>query len=138
MTTMTKSQVKRQDYVTEKFFKILPYNVIPVVMNGANMSRVAPPHSFINVMDFNTTEQLARYLHRLDQDDHLFASYFWWRDYYEVKGLGEYHGKDLKLLASWCELCQLLHQTNLTDRSFDVTKTLSLKNNCKRPPIIKY
>ena len=74
-----------QDYVTEKFFKILPYNVIPVVLNGANMSRVAPPHSYINVMDFNSTEELASHLHRVDQDDKLFASYFWWRDYYTVK-----------------------------------------------------
>ena len=74
-----------QDYVTEKYFNLLPYNVIPVVLNGANMSRVAPPHSFINVRDFNTTEELAHYLHSVDQDDKLFASYFWWRDYYTVK-----------------------------------------------------
>ena len=74
-----------QDYVTEKFFNLLPYNVIPVVLNGADMSQLAPPHSFINVMDFKTTEELALYLHTLDQDDKLFASYFWWRDYYTVK-----------------------------------------------------
>ena len=74
-----------QDYVTEKFFNLLPYNVIPVVLNGANMSRVAPPHSYINVMDFNTTEELALYLHAVDQNDELFASYFWWRDFYTVK-----------------------------------------------------
>ena len=66
-------------------FKILPYNVIPVVLNGANMSQVAPPYSYINVMDFNTTEELANYLHMLDKDDQLFASYIWWRDYYTVK-----------------------------------------------------
>ena len=74
-----------QDYVTEKFFNLLRYNVIPVVLNGADMSQLAPPHSFINVMDFKTTEELALYLHTLDQDDKLFASYFWWRDYYTVK-----------------------------------------------------
>ena len=66
-----------QDYVTEKFFNLLPYNVIPVVLNGADMSQLAPPHSFIDVMDFNTTEELALYLHTLDQDDELFACYFW-------------------------------------------------------------
>ena len=49
------------------------------------MSRLAPPHSYINVMDFNTTEELALYLHILDQDDELFAAYFWWRDFYTVK-----------------------------------------------------
>ena len=59
--------------------------MIPVVLNGADMSQVAPPHSYINVMDFNTTEELASYLNKVDQDDELFASYFWWRDYYTVK-----------------------------------------------------
>ena len=59
--------------------------MIPVVLNGANMSRVAPPHSYINVRDFNSAEELAHYLHMVDQDDKLFASYFWWRDYYTVK-----------------------------------------------------
>ena len=38
-----------KDYVTEKFFNILPYNVIPVVLNGADMNHIAPPHSYINV-----------------------------------------------------------------------------------------
>ena len=59
--------------------------MIPVVLNGANMSQVAPPYSYINVMDFNTTQELATYLKTVDQDDKLFASYFWWRDYYELK-----------------------------------------------------
>ena len=111
--------------------------MIPVVLNGANMSRVAPPHSYINVRDFNSAEELAHYLHMVDQDDKLFASYFWWRDYYEVKVLDR-EVRKLALISSWCDLCQLLHQTNLTDRKFDITKTLNLENNCKRPPIIKY
>ena len=72
-----------QDYVTEKFFNILPYNVIPVVFNGANMSAIAPPHSYINAEDFSSVEQLAEYLKLVARNDSLFASYFWWRDYYK-------------------------------------------------------
>ena len=41
------------DYVTEKFWKVLDYNVIPVVLNGANMSNIAPKHSYIDFKDFN-------------------------------------------------------------------------------------
>ena len=74
-----------QDYLTEKFYNLLPYNVIPVVLSGANMTAHVPPHSYINIRDFNTTAQLAQYLHTIDKDDKLFASYFWWRDYYAVK-----------------------------------------------------
>ena len=71
--------------MTEKFFNILPYNIIPVVLNGANMSTIAPPHSYINAEDFNTTERLAEYLLTVASNDTLFASYFWWRDYYRVE-----------------------------------------------------
>ena len=56
-----------------------------MVLNGANMTRLAPAHSHINVWDFNTTKELADYLHMVDRDDKLFASYFWWREYYTVK-----------------------------------------------------
>ena len=69
----------------EKFYNLLPYNVIPVVLTGADMTVRAPPHSYIDVRDFNTTKELAQYLHAVDQDDKLFASYFWWRDYYSIK-----------------------------------------------------
>ena len=74
-----------QDYVTEKYYNILPYNVIPVVYNGADMSRLAPPHSFIDVGEFKSVEKLADYLNLLDRNDALFASYFWWRDYYRLE-----------------------------------------------------
>ena len=76
--------------MTEKFFNILPYNVIPVVFNGANMSAIAPPHSYINAEDFSSVEQLAEYLQIVASIDSLFASYFWWRDYYKpvVGGVG--------------------------------------------------
>ena len=77
-----------KDYVTEKFFKILPYNVIPVVFNGANMSAIAPPHSYINAEDFSSVEQLAEYLQLVASNDSLFASYFWWRDYYKALTVG--------------------------------------------------
>ena len=67
------------------------------------MSRVAPPHSYINVQvrklnlkilpksskfcvkDFNTTEDLAKYLLKVSEDDTLFASYFWWREHYKAQ-----------------------------------------------------
>ena len=74
------------DYVTEKFFDIFKYryNVIPVVYNGADMASIAPPHSYISVRDYSSVEHLAQYLSIVSSNDTLFASYFWWRDYYKV------------------------------------------------------
>ena len=80
-----------KDYITEKFFNILPYNVIPVVLNGANMSQVAPPNSYIDVQKFSSTKQLADYLHKVHNNDTLFASYFWWRDFYYVQVNSPHH-----------------------------------------------
>ena len=41
-------------YVTEKFFNILRADMIPVVMNGADMSKIVPQNSYIDVRDFPT------------------------------------------------------------------------------------
>ena len=61
-----------KDYITEKFFKVLSQNTIPIVFTGANMSTVAPPHSYINVADFPTIEALVGHLKR-------FEKLLWWK-----------------------------------------------------------
>ena len=74
--------------------------MVPIVM-GAHPStykRVAPPHSYIHVDDYESPAALARYLHRLDANDDLYSEYFRW------KGSG-----DLKEIYMWCRLCALLH-----------------------------
>ena len=43
-----------KDYITEKFSKILQYDIIPITLVGVNYSKVAPPHSYINAQDFKS------------------------------------------------------------------------------------
>ena len=43
-----------RDYITEKFWKVLPFDIIPVVLNGLNMSKIAPPHSYIDIKEFKS------------------------------------------------------------------------------------
>ena len=45
-------------------------------MGGADYSKYAPEHSFINVADFDSSEQLARYLLYLDKNDEEYLAYF--------------------------------------------------------------
>ena len=90
-----------EDYITEKFWKVLNFNVIPVVLNGVNMSAVAPPHSYIDIKQFENIAgdillslfeetfmrryfitEAAKYLIKVSEDEELFASYFWWRSFY--------------------------------------------------------
>ena len=50
--------------MTEKFFIALRSDMIPVVLNGADMSKIAPRHSYIDIKDFKTikgkTQDLSR------------------------------------------------------------------------------
>ncbi|KAB7495403.1 Alpha-(1,3)-fucosyltransferase C [Armadillidium nasatum] len=45
-----------KDYVSEKFFQIIKWNIIPVVYGSANYASLAPPHSYINARDFKNVE----------------------------------------------------------------------------------
>ena len=72
------------DYVTEKFFSILQYNVVPIVRGLANYSEIAPPHSFINAMDYSSPKELVDYLLVLDANDTLYNEYFNWKKDYVV------------------------------------------------------
>ena len=54
------------DYITEKFFKVLNYDVIPVVLNGVNMSAIAPDNSYIDLKDF---EDISGLLYHLTDTD---------------------------------------------------------------------
>ena len=96
------------DYVTEKFFQIMTRNIVPVVYGGANYSRIAPPHSFIDARQFEPKE-LAEYLLRLDQDDGLYKTFFWWKGHNVVEA-----GEEQMTRHGFCELCRKLHQDNET------------------------
>ena len=99
-----------KDYVTEKFWKVLPYNVIPIVLNAVNMTDIAPPHSYIDIKDFPSLEgmkiyqqnnshkkyvEFAKYIVRVSEDDALFASFFWWRKFYRAKKCENRHGMEI-------------------------------------------
>ncbi len=88
-----------KDYVTEKFFKVLNYNLIPIVLGGANYSKFAPSKSYINVRDFQSIGQLGEYLNYLDKNEMAYAEYFEWKNYFRVV-------VDYKNV--FCHLCQVL------------------------------
>lgn len=92
------------DYVTEKFFSIMNYNIIPIVFDlHGHHKRLAPPHSYINAADFPSVRALADYLKLLDEDNQLYNQYFWWKGHYSI------HGTGVEQTLSMCHLCALLH-----------------------------
>lgn len=58
----------------------------------------APYWSYIHVDDFESANELADYLHVLDQNDDLYNTYFNWM------GTGEFIQSHF-----WCRVCALLH-----------------------------
>jgi alpha-1,3-fucosyltransferase len=95
------------DYVTEKFFRHVPH-ILTVVLGQADYGMVAPPHSYINVMEFEQgPKQLADYLWELDRNATRYLEYFWWKQHYSV-----YNARDVVRVQAMCKLCEKLHNTS--------------------------
>ena len=94
------------DYVTEKFFDILQHEMVPIVLGGADYSRIAPPHSFIDARQFEA-KQLADYINKLDADDALYSEYFQWKINYEIES-----GSAQMSRHGFCDLCAKLHDND--------------------------
>ncbi len=93
-----------KDYVTEKLFVCMNRSLVPVVMgSGPYNNGVSPPHSVINIADFDSPKELAEYLLWLDKNPKEYLSYFWWHDYYEIQS------RKMMRIQAACEICRKLH-----------------------------
>ena len=96
-----------RDYVTEKFFWMADYNVVPVVFDvHDNFKRLAPAKSYINALDFSSVKELADYLKLLDKNDDLYNEYFRWKNHFGVVP----NMNDPKFYRGLCRLCSVLHE----------------------------
>ena len=99
------------------------HDVIPIVMGGSpsDYRRAAPVHSFIHVDDFESPQELAKYLLHLDQHDDLYNEYFKW------KGTGSFINTFF-----WCRICNMLHDVGNVDPFYftDVEKWWRGPNVC--------
>lgn len=122
-----------EDYVTEKFFNNLKLPIIPVVYGGANYSRFAPPHSYIDVNDFDTTKELADYLKFLAEHPEEYIKYFWWKKHYTIM--------EHTLFNGFCELCKKLHDPEALAKPHiygDLQKWWTRDNVCHSNPRIQF
>ncbi len=60
--------------------------MVPIVLGAykEDYESTLPPHSYINVDDFRSIEELAAYLRYLDRNDTAYAAYFAWRQFGEL------------------------------------------------------
>ncbi len=101
------------DYVTEKFYRSLKYDTVPIVMGGADYVRFAPSNSYINARDFKSPRELAEYILLLDSSDKLYAKFFHWKKEYLVAMPFNY---------GLCELCRMAHDDSLPPKIYQDIK----------------
>ena len=97
--------------MTEKAFKILDTNLIPVVHGGANYTKSLPPGSFIDVRDYPSPQHLAKYLKHLIDNPDEFIKYLKWKAEFEVLHVPECKQR------SFCRLCEILYDENYPYKS---------------------
>ena len=97
------------DYVTEKLYRAMIYDTVPVVFGGSNYSSFLPIGSFVNAMDFGSPLELANHLKKMMEDDDLYLSYFRWTGRYVV---------ELNPLDGMCQLCNLLGDPSVGEKIY--------------------
>ncbi|XP_055585699.1 alpha-(1,3)-fucosyltransferase C-like [Uranotaenia lowii] len=95
-----------KDYISEKLYRSMRQFIVPVVFGGADYAKFAPPHSYINVEDFESVEKLVEYLQYLVKNPVGYVKYFWWREHYKVVDTAEIMEEPL------CEMCKKLHDVD--------------------------
>ena len=111
-----------KDYVTEKLWRVMSINIVPVVMGLANYRQMLPPHSYIDVRDFASPKHLVDFLKRLDAKDTLYNEYFRWKTHYRCGAV------DINIA---CDLCRYLHKTRgRQQRVKNLSSFWSRQNNC--------
>lgn len=87
------------DYITEKMFKVMDKNIIPVTF-ASNGRFPLPKHSFIDATKYSP-QDLANVLKKINDNDELYAEFQWWRNFYQVETNYQVTG--------FCQLCQKLN-----------------------------
>ena len=115
-----------RDYVTEKLWRILKINVVPIVLGSANYSEILPPHSYIDVRDFASPRHLAAYLKLLNANDALYNEYFRWKANYICYGG--------RLSVNGCNVCRhALAKRGQTEVVTDLVAEWGSAQNCISP-----
>ncbi|OWF34973.1 glycoprotein 3-alpha-L-fucosyltransferase A-like [Mizuhopecten yessoensis] len=104
-----------KDYVTEKFWKSLNQESVPIVNWGSHQVINAPKNSYINIHDFKSAKELGTYLNMLSTNDKLYNKYFAWKTQYKPEHEEMYAFK---------YLCDALHTPRLAQTIVDPNKWL--------------
>ena len=112
-----------QDYITEKVWDVMKFNVIPVVYGAGNYARVLPTGSYIDIRNFTSAQKLAEYLMHVSSNEQVYNSYFTWHNRFEVVWI--------KQKQRQCALCNYLYRHRQEHKEYH--KLESWWNRCHKP-----
>ncbi|XP_047470536.1 alpha-(1,3)-fucosyltransferase C-like [Penaeus chinensis] len=115
------------DYVTEKFFGVLQYYVVPVVWGSADYLKQGPRHSYVDARDFADVASLARYLKYLDANHTAYMEYFSWKSDQQLATGWSASAKP------WCDLCERLHSDPAPKYYDDLQAWFVNGSSCESP-----
>ena len=109
-----------RDYVTEKYWNAMDRQQIPIVSGGADYSKIAVPGSYIDVDNFTSTEELARFVQRVGSDRELYNSFFAWTSRLRLH----------RRLVDWCAICRALHDQHRPPQVYTDLKGWVADDSC--------
>ena len=113
------------DYMTEKIFRTLKFDIIPVVLGAGNYSNLITSGSYIDVRDFDSPKHLSQLLIYLSKHPEYYLEYLHWKT-----GLRSVISADTKP-RGFCKMCEILHDTSYTYKTgFDLGEYWSAQRLC--------
>ena len=97
--------------------------LVPIVRGATkeDFKQIAPPHSYINVDDYDNYKELVEYINYLDKHDNAYMEYFRWRKVLEESEDSEEVFKNISQLLPYkallkttpigfCDVCKKLNE----------------------------
>ena len=79
---------------------------------NSTQRKLAPPKSFINILDYPDMKSLTEYLKYLDNNDTAYNKYHAWRKDYKIKPFDR------------CHLCLQMHEKHVKEKKRTSDKTI--------------
>lgn len=110
-----------KDYVTEKFFNVFNYDIIPIVFGAADYSKFAPKGSYIDALKYPQPQLMAKTLLKIANNESMYAEFLRKKSSFTA------------YLDPWvCRLCNTLHSSENISVLNNVEKWFVDDAQCKR------
>lgn len=116
-----------KDYITERAYNIQYYPVVPILYGGADFTKLFPPNSYIDAMQF-TPKELATRMRALAANETEYRAMLAWKEHYVVSTVT---GRRI-----YCQLCTRLYDPAFYEETCMRISTTGLFLNLSAEDII--